>query len=168
MYTKREAFTMIELIFVIVILGILGAVAIPKLSGIKDDAQLANASENVCVNLKGNYLAYSVRHGGSLEDFNISKYLNLTSSDWHSEATANSIDGTTSVISKTRGLIPYNDASGTITPFASIPKNNIYLYFLDGNTTASKTYGCFIGNKASYSKTANDLRDLMANGSNYL
>lgn len=35
---KRTAFTMIELVFVIVVLGILAAVAIPKLVSTKDDA----------------------------------------------------------------------------------------------------------------------------------
>jgi prepilin-type N-terminal cleavage/methylation domain-containing protein len=38
MNNKREAFTMIELIFVVVVIGILASVAIPKLAASKDDA----------------------------------------------------------------------------------------------------------------------------------
>ena len=53
----KHAFTMIELIFVIVILGLLAAVAIPKLNATRDDAEIAKANQNITL-LLGDIASY--------------------------------------------------------------------------------------------------------------
>jgi len=47
MKNKKNAFTMIELVFVIVILGILAAVAIPKLAATRTDATIAKGRADI-------------------------------------------------------------------------------------------------------------------------
>lgn len=47
MSIKRKAFTMIELIFVIVVLGILAAIAVPKLAATRDDAHIVKGRSDI-------------------------------------------------------------------------------------------------------------------------
>jgi len=47
LHTKKQAFTMIELVFVIVVLGILSAVAIPKFAATRTDAQITKGRADI-------------------------------------------------------------------------------------------------------------------------
>ncbi|MDR1460931.1 MAG: prepilin-type N-terminal cleavage/methylation domain-containing protein [Campylobacteraceae bacterium] len=44
---KRSAFTMVELVFVIVILGILASIAVPRLAASRDDAKIAKGKADI-------------------------------------------------------------------------------------------------------------------------
>ena len=48
----KNAFTMIELIFVIVILGILAAVAIPRFAATRDDAKVSKIAQNIGISIE--------------------------------------------------------------------------------------------------------------------
>ena len=62
----RDAFSLIELIFVIVIIGILAAVAIPKLSATRDDAYISQVSHTIASSAT-EIAAYAVSQG-TIED----------------------------------------------------------------------------------------------------
>ena len=70
MQNSRKAFTMIELVFVIVILGILAAVAIPKLAATRDDAKVSLIAQNIGTAV-GEISSYSTSKGTADRDFSV-------------------------------------------------------------------------------------------------
>ena len=63
----KKAFTMMELIFVIVIIGILASVAILKLNAIRDDALIAKNSEYI-MGIMTEISTYIISRGESKDD----------------------------------------------------------------------------------------------------
>ena len=60
MRDQRKAFTMIELIFVLVVIGILSAIAIPKFAATRTDAKIVSilaSVNNVMNNVRASYMA---------------------------------------------------------------------------------------------------------------
>ena len=85
--TTKNAFTMIELIFVIVILGILAAVAIPKLSATRTDAIVSKMATNLntIISDAGSY--YTSK--GTLDKWNT-----ITNVQTNTDATTKTVDTT--------------------------------------------------------------------------
>ena len=77
---NKSAFTMIELIFVIVILGILSAVALPKMLGVQKSAQAQKVESFVSTmnrtTFPSMYVA-TIRNNGSIKTMTLKNYIDL-------------------------------------------------------------------------------------------
>jgi len=105
----KKGFTMIELIFVIVILGILAAVAIPKLAATRDDAKLAAVKTDI-----GTFMNAVPAWYQGQKDARIAEAVNIDTNQWKKPIATNEsytikLDGTDCV---TIAVWDMNDTSG--------------------------------------------------------
>lgn len=90
---KRSGFTLIELIFVIVIIGILAGVAIPKFKDLRQNA-LVNNLVSVISDINGSggasaYLNATELNGIDKDDLNITNIYKFQGGDWTIDTTTN-------------------------------------------------------------------------------
>ncbi|MCI6344031.1 MAG: type II secretion system GspH family protein [Campylobacter sp.] len=91
----KKGFTMIELIFVIVILGILASVAIPRLAATREDAEISAAVANLRT-LVSDINSYYVAKG----TFTDAKWNQITNVPLQKDTNGAAMDSTTAVTAK--------------------------------------------------------------------
>jgi general secretion pathway protein G len=131
---NKRAFTMIELVFVIVILGILAGIAIPKLTATRDDAIIAKAKATIASIKSG---IASTKSANMLSgNFSYPAELNNTANTGvTSDRLFGNVLGEGVIASDTNGWM----RNSTLSPEA-------YEFILNGDSKATFTYSKSDGN----------------------
>lgn len=126
---QTKAFTMIELIFVIVILGILAAVAIPRLAATRTDAIVTKKLQNLAVFIT-DVSSYYTSYGQYSAISNMTQVKDFSSTDLAqdpSKATSTIINFQTPLNQTTENCVQleFKDGNITLTQAQTTPAGNV-------------------------------------------
>ena len=107
---KKKAFTMVELIFVIVIIGILASIAIPRLAATRDDAEIVRAK----------VLIREIRQS-MITTTLVGKVSNITA-----------LGGGTNVFGTFKSGPSYTETNVTVLPYLEVSQKKKYKWHWDG------------------------------------
>jgi prepilin-type N-terminal cleavage/methylation domain-containing protein len=82
---KRSAFTLVELIFTIVIIGVLAAVAVPKFKSLEDNAKIGNVAKfygDISSAVKPAYMNEVTLNDTNATDLNLTQLFDFTGKGW--------------------------------------------------------------------------------------
>lgn len=107
----RKAFTLVEILIVVIILGILAAIVVPQFTNASEDAQISNVQSQLQT-IRNQIELYRVRNNGQYPDFANNQWTDLTTADYLRSAPNNPRTGSTTI---TFAAAPAaNDAGGWV------------------------------------------------------
>ena len=84
----KRAFTLVEILIVVVILGILAAIVVPQFTNASTEAQAGNAATQLQT-IRSQIELYRVRHNGNYPDLLANQWADLTGDDYMRAAPVN-------------------------------------------------------------------------------
>src|SRR5262245_21142464 len=100
-WNKPKAFTLIEILIVVVILGILAAIVIPQFTKASEDAQVGNV-ETQLQNIRSQIELYRVKNNGQYPDFAANGFNDIIGQDYLKAAPVNPRTNTNTVAAGTQ------------------------------------------------------------------